>query len=61
MNDRIGAIRKRMSFRGDVAAVATFLEGDAEVIELEGIEPDFSYTPGKDVDLSYIHRCADNL
>ncbi|MFV1964340.1 MAG: glycosyl hydrolase [Pirellulaceae bacterium] len=33
----------------------------AEVLELEAIKPDFSYTANKDVDLSYIHRSADDL
>lgn len=32
-----------------------------EVLKLEAIEPDFSYTAEKAVDLSYIHRSADDL
>jgi len=33
----------------------------ADVLKLESIEPDFSFTADKDVDLSYIHRSADDL
>ena len=33
----------------------------AEVLELEAIRPDFSYIANENVDLSYIHRSADDL
>jgi len=33
----------------------------AEVLELEAIRPDFSYTANEDVDLSYIHRSAEDM
>lgn len=33
----------------------------AEVLKLEAIEPDFSYTADEDVDVSYIHRSGNEL
>lgn len=43
--------------RGRVYAGKTI----GEVLKLEAIEPDFSYTAGKAVDLSYIHRSTNDL
>jgi len=57
-----GGIDKKHVFmnrygRGRVYAGKTI----AQVLELEGITPDFSYTANQDVDLGYIHRSANDL
>ncbi len=66
----VQAIAKRLwgKIDGKNAFANTYGEGRvyagktiAEVLELEAIKPDFSYTANKDVDLSYIHRSADDL
>ncbi len=69
-DEEVQAIAKRLWGRIDGKTVFTSTHGRgrvyagktiAEVLEVEGIEPDFSYTAGKGVELSYIHRAAEDL